>query len=285
MEESDCQSKSYVRVWRGDKVEFQTARAKVTVLETADFGKTIFLDGEIQSCAADEAMYHETLTRPALVCSSRLIENVLIVGGGELCTLRNVLTWPAVKSVTMIDYDGEFVEWCKSNLTSWHGGAHLDPRVKIYHEDIFTTGLLDDGAAAYDAIILDMTDISLNDWEGDVAAFGRLFVRLLPVLAPGGAISMYLGMWIPYKSAAMRACIEAMTRQLEDWGRPLCVQPYRRYIPSFGTGEALFAVVSEVGWPDAEAWGAGGHFDLVEARRAAEWSPDTWLSPAPPPEA
>lgn len=280
MEESDCQSKSYVRVWQGDKVEFQTARAKVSILETADFGKTLFLDGEIQSSAADEAMYHETLTKPALVCAARPVENVLIVGGGELCTLRNVLTWPAVKSVTMIDYDAELVDWCKSNLT-WHGGAHLDPRVKICHEDIFTTGLLDCGAQ-YDAIILDMTDISLNDWTEDVAAFGRLFGRLLQRLAPGGAISMYLGMWIPYKSVAMKACIETMTRQLEDYGRPLCVQPYRRYIPSFGTGEALFAVVSEVGWPDADGWGVSGHFDFAEAQRAAVWPVDTWLSASPP---
>lgn len=279
MEESDCQSKSYTRVWTGPSLEFQTDRAKVTVLETTDFGKTLFLDGEIQSCAADEAMYHETLTKPALVCATRPVEHVLIVGGGELCTLRNVLTWPTVKSVTMVDYDAEFVDWCKSNLTSWHHDAHLDPRVRIIHEDIFTTGLLDSDQE-YDAIILDLTDISLNVWEEDVEAFRRLMERLLPRLAAGGAMTMYLGMWIPYKSAAMQACVRAIARLLEGAGRPLCVQPYRRYIPSFGTGESLFALISENGWPDVEAWGATGHFDFAEARRAVEWSVDAWSGAA-----
>lgn len=40
---------------------------KIQIIETADFGKTLVLDGKTQSAARDEFAYHESLVQPSLM--------------------------------------------------------------------------------------------------------------------------------------------------------------------------------------------------------------------------
>lgn len=276
MIESDCQSASYNRIWhRGLRTaNFKTACAQVDVLSTPDFGTTIFLDGEVQSSEADQELYHEALTRPLQVCAVAPIRRVLIVGGGELCTLRSVLSWPSVEHVDMIDYDGEFVSWCKKNLVSWHKNTWMDSRAQIRHESIYDALKATEQPDPYDAIIVDMTDISLNSGKflGEEAQFRELMRGLLGWLAPHGSLAAYIGMWIPAKSNAMIHCMETLLEEAAHHNSKYYMQPYRLHIPSFGTGEALFALVNEDGWNDTRlAWDMvprAGHFHFAEAMRS-----------------
>src|SRR5476649_2871878 len=68
----------------------------VAILRTAVFGKMLVLDGDTQSAQFDEKIYHESLVHPALAASASP-ERVLILGGGEGATLREVLRNPGVK--------------------------------------------------------------------------------------------------------------------------------------------------------------------------------------------
>jgi spermidine synthase len=95
-----------------------TARTKyqeVQIVDTYDFGRALVLDGYIQSTEADEFMYHETLVHPAMVAHPSP-RKVLIVGGGEGATLREVLKHPTVEEAVMVDIDGELIELSKKFL-------------------------------------------------------------------------------------------------------------------------------------------------------------------------
>lgn len=231
--ELDCQKKSYERLWTGRlAADFHSKCARVQVLDTVDFGRTIFLDGEIQSSAADQEFYHESLVMPAFRDGPRY--NVLIVGGGECATLYQVLKDPDVDKVTMVDYDKEFVGWCKENLADWHHNSWRDERVTILHQDIYK--YLETCDQHFDAIIVDMTDISVDFHPEEEAALNQLISKLKCCLVAGGTIRMYVGMWIQHKSAG----IEAALNLLKLYGS---VDTEKIYIPTFGTGLSLFATI------------------------------------------
>ena len=68
-------------------------------------GKVLFLDKKIQSAQVDEFIYHESLVHPVLFTHPSPSE-VLVIGGGEGATIREVLRHKTVKKVTMVDIDG-----------------------------------------------------------------------------------------------------------------------------------------------------------------------------------
>ncbi len=106
---------------------------RIEVIRTGNMGKCLFLDGKIQSSELDEFIYHEALVHPAMFLSNRP-DRVLIAGGGEGATIREVLKHP-VSEVVMVDLDEEVVKICKKILPEWSNGAFDDPRVKLIIDD------------------------------------------------------------------------------------------------------------------------------------------------------
>jgi len=82
---------------------------QISVIDTY-FGKTLVTDGKTQSTQFDEFAYHESLVHPALLnfahCNERGAKTVLIGGGGELATAREILKHTSVEKVVMVDLDG-----------------------------------------------------------------------------------------------------------------------------------------------------------------------------------
>nr|WP_319490335.1 polyamine aminopropyltransferase [uncultured Desulfobacter sp.] len=64
----------------------------------------LFLNGNLQLCSTDEARYHESLVHPALALAPAR-SRVLILGGGDGCALREVLKYPDVEQITLVDLD------------------------------------------------------------------------------------------------------------------------------------------------------------------------------------
>lgn len=112
------------------KTKFQ----KVDILKLSLLGKTVFLDGKIQSAECDEFIYHEALVHPPLFLHSNP-EFIYIAGGGEGATLREVLKHRGVKKVRMCDIDEEFVNLCKVYLKEWHRGSFNDKKLTLIYED------------------------------------------------------------------------------------------------------------------------------------------------------
>ncbi|TGK10313.1 spermidine synthase [Leptospira fletcheri] len=138
---------------------FRTEFQQVEFHHLHAFGKTMVLDGAVQSAEADEHLFHECLVQPAMLAHPEP-RKVLILGGGEGATLREVLKHDSVELAVMVDIDGEFVDFCKNHLSDWNSSAFSDPRAKLLYMD--GRKYLEETTETFDVIITDITDILVD---------------------------------------------------------------------------------------------------------------------------
>lgn len=153
-------------------------------------GVCVALDGDLQSCAADEALYHEALVHPAMLLHPAP-RRVLIMGGGEGATAREVLRHPGVERAVMVDIDHEFVALCREHLAEWNRAAFADPRLEFHCRDI--NAYLDEAGPGFDVVIGDLVDFS--DEESPAAALysRELYARLRRRLNPEAVLATQAG--------------------------------------------------------------------------------------------
>ena len=112
------------------KTEYQTYQ----ICEVPRFGKSLFLDYNIQTSLLDEYIFHECMSQPAMTLHPDP-KRVVVCGGGEGATLREALKHNTVTDATMVDIDGELVDMVKIHMKEWHQGAFEDPRTRLLHTD------------------------------------------------------------------------------------------------------------------------------------------------------
>jgi spermidine synthase len=162
----------------------QSHYQRIEILRLGSYGKCLVLDGKLQSTELDEFIYHETLVHPALLTQDEP-EKILIAGGGEGATIREVLRYPTVESVYMIDLDEEVVQACKLHLKEWHQGCYDDPRVKVIFED--ARRFIVESDEMFDAVILDLPEPM--DGGPAIKLYTREFYRHVSErLKPGGVM-------------------------------------------------------------------------------------------------
>jgi spermidine synthase len=104
------------------------------IFENRLWGRMLVLDGHLQAAELDEFIYHEALVQPAMLAHPNP-QRVLVMGGGEGATLREVLRHPEVTQAVMVDIDAELVGLCKEWLPTFHAGAFDDPRTELVFSD------------------------------------------------------------------------------------------------------------------------------------------------------
>jgi thermospermine synthase len=137
-------------LFRG-KTKFQD----VQILDLETLGKTLFMDGKMQSSQIDEFIYHEALVHPTLLLHPNP-KSVFIGGGGEFATVREVLRHKTVERLVMVDIDEESCMMCKKHLPEWGAGTYDDPRLSTHFED--ASGWLQNSGQKFDVIIMDICD-------------------------------------------------------------------------------------------------------------------------------
>jgi len=128
---------------------------KVSVFETEALGKALMIDDLWMCAEKDEATYHEMISHTAMTTAKKS-ERVLIIGGGDGGTAREILSYAHVKHVDMVEIDGMVVEACQKYLPEI-GTAWDDPRLNL---------VIGDGIAwvknpdlePYDVILVDGSD-------------------------------------------------------------------------------------------------------------------------------
>ncbi|MBM2833824.1 MAG: speE, partial [Candidatus Brocadiaceae bacterium] len=135
--------------------QVQTKIQKIIIVDTYNYGRCLILDNEFQSAEADEFIYHEALVHPSFILHP-CIERVLIIGGGEGATLREVLRYKSVKRVVMVDIDEEMIACAKKYLPSFHTGSFDDSRLELVIED--GRKYLERINEQFDAIVIDVND-------------------------------------------------------------------------------------------------------------------------------
>ncbi|RLF06232.1 MAG: spermidine synthase [Thermoprotei archaeon] len=127
----------------------------IDVIETEDYGTCLILDGKVQSSTVDEFIYHEALVHPIMITHSSP-ETILVIGGGEGATIREVLKHNVVKKVVMVDLDEEVVQVSKKYIPQLSAGAFDDKRLTLIFGD--GRAYLEKTNEKYDVIIIDVTD-------------------------------------------------------------------------------------------------------------------------------
>ncbi len=229
----------------------RTKFQQVEILRTEPYGLSVFLDGDPQSSADDEFIYHEALVHPAMLCAAEP-RRVFIAGGGEGATLREVLRHNTVQRVVMVDIDAEAVQLFRQHLTTWHQGAFADPRVELRHED--ARGYLAASGELFDCIVVDVTDPLLSTPAR--LLFTEEFYRLAASrLTPLGAIATQAESFAYNDLGAHLSIAKTMAR----------VFPY---VLSYGVNVPFYA----------DAWGFAVGSRVVNPAELAPWEVDARLA-------
>ncbi len=115
-------------------LEGQTKYQTYQICEIPRFGKSLFLDYNIQTSLLDEYIFHECMSQPAMTLHPDP-KRVVVCGGGEGATLREALKHNTVTNATMVDIDEELVDMVKIHMPEWHQGCFDDPRTTLLHTD------------------------------------------------------------------------------------------------------------------------------------------------------
>ncbi len=222
--EKQLKHEQYIHTIKKVLVDADTAFQKAQIFDLYLLGVTLFLDGELQSAELDEFMYHEALVHPGALLVEN-VEKVLILGGGEGATLREVLKYPTVKKAVMIDIDKEVVELCKKYLPQWSQGAFEDPRSQVIYTDA-RKWIMEENTEKFDVIIHDLTQ-PVPDSPSRKLFSKEFFTKIKETLTPKGVLGIQASRsdfnWIE-----LHACIYRTLKEVFK-----IVRPYDAQIPSF----------------------------------------------------
>ena len=161
-----------------EQSEFQ----RVDIFESKSMGRVLTLDGLMMTTEKDEFFYHEMISHIPM-CSHKNPETVLVIGGGDGGTIREVLKHDTVKKVVLCEIDGLVVESCKKYLPTI--GCELDnPKVEVVIEDAIE--YIKDKKSQYDIILIDSTD-PMGPGEGLFTE--EFYTNVKEALKPGGIMS------------------------------------------------------------------------------------------------
>ncbi|MFN8532845.1 MAG: polyamine aminopropyltransferase [Dehalococcoidia bacterium] len=127
----------------------------IQVLETELLGRTLILEGAIQTSTVDEHIYHEMLVHPALAALPNP-RTVLVIGGGDGGALRRVLEHQTVERAVQVELDRAVVDICRKYLPEIAGGAFDNPRAELVIGD--GARYLAETTERFDVILIDSTD-------------------------------------------------------------------------------------------------------------------------------
>jgi spermidine synthase len=221
----------------------RSAYQSIAVHETAGHGRLLTIDDMVMLTELDEFVYHELLTHVPLCVHPRPRE-VLVVGGGDGGTVREVLEHDSVERVVLCEIDERVTRVCQAHIPSL-ARALDDPRVELVFAD--ATTYVADQRGRFDAILIDSTEPI-----GPAAAlFGEAFFRdLRAALRPGGVISSQAESPF-YAPELVRGLFGAARRVFAQ------VHGYLGVIPTYPGGGWMFCLASDERGPE--------HVDLERA--------------------
>ena len=223
---SDQITPGMIQQYRIDKVLYsgKSKYQAVQFVEMSGLGRCLILDGKIQSSELDEFIYHESLVHVPMLANANP-KKVLIAGGGEGATTREVLVHKSVKKVVMVDLDGEVVKMCRKLLPSYHQGSFDDKRLELIHDDAWK--YIERMKEKFDVIVLDLPE-PIDAGPAYKLSTVEFYEMVKSRLNKGGTVSLQSGA----SAWGNHLCFTAMINTLKQVF-PI-VRPYDAFIPSYG---------------------------------------------------
>jgi spermidine synthase len=213
-----------------DKIIFSaTSPYQRIVVTHGKAGHRLYLNGNLQFAQRDEYRYHEALVHPVMAAHGAA-KKVAVLGGGDGMAVREILKYPSVEQITLVELDPNMTELFSKNpqLAALNGGAlsvglpHSD-KVMVVNTDAFK--FLENTSEVFDVIIVDFPDPS-NFSLGKL--YSTSFYALLDqrLSASGYAVIQSTSPLVARKS------FWTVVRTIEEVG--LKATPYHAHVPSFG---------------------------------------------------
>jgi spermidine synthase len=140
----------------------QSSFQKIEVVESLDFGRMLVLDGVINLTERDEFVYHEMLVHVPLF-SHPDPSQILIVGGGDGGTAREVIKHEGISSIKQVEIDKEVIAISRKYFPSL--SSSLDhPKVDVLLSDAIQ--YVKEIEQTFDIILIDSTDPVIDQSEG-----------------------------------------------------------------------------------------------------------------------
>jgi len=200
------------------------------VLTNGRTGHKLFLNGNLQFSQSDEYRYHEALVHPAMAAFGAP-RTVAVLGGGDGMAVREVLKYPSVESVTLVELDPNMTRLFASDLAmvQLNGGALTSPKLHIVNADAFQWLQGSEPRAA----ALDMFDVIVVDFPDPTNfSIGKLYTNsFYALLAQRLSASGYAVIQTTSPLVA-RQSFWTVASTIESVG--LHATPYHANVPSFG---------------------------------------------------
>ncbi|MBI2687355.1 MAG: polyamine aminopropyltransferase [Acidobacteria bacterium] len=199
----------------------------------------LFLNSHLQFSSRDEYRYHEALVHPGLAAVPGA-KRVLVLGGGDGLAVREILKYPSVESITLVDLDPEMTKLFRDHtlLRRLNSDSFRNHKVRVVNADAFPW--LEENGGQFDFVVVDFPDPT-NYALGKLytTAFYRLLKRHL---APGALLSVQSTS--PLFARQSFWCIHETIHAagLNTW-------PYHVYVPSFGEWGYILAGKGEYKQP------------------------------------
>lgn len=222
----------------------------------------LYLNGGLQFSSIDEYRYHEALVHPVLSGPRRA---VLVLGGGDGLALREILRYPDIAQVTLVELDPAMIDLARTDdrLTDLNHRAFDDPRVTVVNADAFAW--LRSAPGLFDAVIVDLPD---PDQTSVAKLYSQEFYAMAAhVLAPGARMVVQSGS--PFFAPRSFWTIDATLRSAG-----LRTTPYHVDVPSFGDWGFVLASATAPPTPTLRSPGPLRSLDDTTLTAATVFPPD-----------
>ncbi len=232
-----------------DRIVFSTASPYQRIVVTQGrAGHRLYLNGNLQFAERDEYRYHEALVHPAMAAHGAP-KKVAVLGGGDGMAVREILKYPSVESVTLVELDPAMTKIFSENprLAQLNGQALQNPKVKIVNTDAF--GWLQQTTDVFDVIVVDFPDPTNF-------SIGKLYTNSFYALLDKRLAASGYAVVQTTSPLVARQSFWTVVQTMESVG--LRTAPYHAHVPSFG--EWGFVLASRRPWRMPEALPAGLQF-------------------------
>ncbi len=226
--------------------EFQ----RIDIFSSKEFGRFLTLDGYMMLTQKDEFIYHEMMVHVPMAVHPE-VRKALVIGGGDGGTARELIRYPAIEQIDVVEIDEEVVSACRQYLPQTACGFD-DERIHLFYEDgLKYVRRYED---TYDLILVDSTD-PFGPGEGLFTKefYGNCYKALK---AEGIMVNQHESPFYPNDAVAMQ---RAHKRIVESF--PIS-KVYQAHIPTYPSGHWLFGFASKRYHPltdqDAARWKALG---------------------------
>ena len=190
-------------------------------------GYRLFLNGNLQFSERDEYRYHEALVHPVMAAyaANGAPKNVAVLGGGDGMAVREILKYPGVREVTLVELDPAMTELFSKQplLVQLNAGALQSPKVKVVSADAFSW--LEGSTEVFDVIVVDFPDPTNFN-------IGKLYTNSFYALLDKHLAASGYAVIQTTSPLVARQSFWSVVATIESVG--LSTTPYHAHVPSFG---------------------------------------------------